>query len=113
MGADYVLEKLPDVSGPSLVVCELCLFKVGFQKWLLSICQGQILKLYNFDQLRLSNDMCLSMFSVTMLLPCFLCVMLCPLHFHVFMHLHLACHIGTLDDSREGRDGGSSRRWID
>ena len=50
--------------------------------------------------------MCLSMFSVTMLLPCFLCVMLCLLHFYMFMHLHLASHLGTLDEPREGRDGG-------
>jgi hypothetical protein len=63
--------------------------------------------------IKLSNEMCLSVFSVTMILPCFLCVMLCLLHFHVFMHLHLACHLGMLDEPREGRDGGSSRRWND
>jgi len=57
---------------------------------------------------KLNNEMCLSVFSVTMLLPCFLCVMLCLLHFYVFMHLHLACHLGTLDEPREGRDGESS-----
>ena len=50
--------------------------------------------------------MCLSMFSVTMLLPCFLCVMLFLLHFYVFMHLHLASHLGTLDERHEGHDGG-------
>ena len=50
--------------------------------------------------------MCLSMFSVTMLLPSFLCVMLCLLYFYVFIHLHLASHLGTLDKQREGHDGG-------
>ena len=35
-----------------------------------------------------------------------LCVMLCLLHFNVFIHLHLASHLGTLDEPREGRDGG-------
>ena len=43
---------------------------------------------------------------VTMLLPCFLFVMLCLLHFYTFMHLHVASHVGTLDEPREGRDGG-------
>ena len=56
--------------------------------------------------IKLSNEMCLSVFSVTMLLPCFLCVMLCLLHFYVFIHLHLASHFGTLDEPREGHDGG-------
>jgi len=56
--------------------------------------------------IKLSNEMCLSMFSVTMLSPCFLCVMLCLLHFYIFMHLHLASHLGTLDEPREGHDGG-------
>ena len=50
--------------------------------------------------------MCLSMFSVTLLLPCFLCVMLYLLHFYVFIHLHLASHLGTLDELREGLYGG-------
>ena len=39
--------------------------------------------------------------------------MLCDPMKHVFMLLHLACHLGTLDEPREGRDGGSSRRWND
>jgi len=50
--------------------------------------------------------MCLSMFTGTMLVPCFLCVMLFLLHFYVFIHLHLASHLGTLDKPCEGRDGG-------
>ena len=28
------------------------------------------------------------------------------LHFYVFIHLHLASHLGTLDEPREGHDGG-------
>jgi hypothetical protein len=31
---------------------------------------------------------------------------LCDPMKHVFMHLHLACHLGTLDEPREGHDGG-------
>ena len=27
--------------------------------------------------------------------------------FFIFMHLHLASHLGTLDESREGRDVGA------
>jgi hypothetical protein len=27
-----------------------------------------------------------------------------PLHFHVFIHLHLTSHLGTLDAPREGHD---------
>jgi len=46
------------------------------------------------------------MFSGTMLLPCFLCVMDCLLHSHVFIHLPHASHLGTLDEPREGHDGG-------
>ena len=49
------------------------------------------------------------MFSVTLLLPCFLCVMHSLLHFYMFMHLHLASHLGTLDEPREGHDGGPNR----
>ena len=26
------------------------------------------------------------------------------LHFHAFIHLHCASHLGTLDEPREGRD---------
>ena len=30
------------------------------------------------------------------------------------LYVHaLASHLGTLDEPREGRDGGSSRRWND
>jgi len=32
--------------------------------------------------------------------------MLCLLHFYVFIHLHLASHLGTLDKPCEGRDSG-------
>jgi hypothetical protein len=28
----------------------------------------------------------------------------CLLHFHVFIHLHLTSHLGTLDASREGHE---------
>jgi len=45
------------------------------------------------------------MFSVTLLLPCFLCVMHCLLHFYMFIHLHLASHLGMLNEPREGHDG--------
>jgi hypothetical protein len=31
-------------------------------------------------------------------------LMHCLLHFHIFVHLHLAYHLGTLDAPREGRD---------
>jgi hypothetical protein len=44
------------------------------------------------------------MFSVTLCLSCLLYVMHCRLHFHVFIHLHLASHLGTLDAPREGCD---------
>jgi len=43
------------------------------------------------------------MFSVTLLLPCFLCLMHSLLHLYMFIHLHLASHLGTLDEPREGR----------
>jgi len=56
-----------------------------------------------------SNEMCLCMFSVTMLLPYFLCVMLYLLHFYVLIHLHLAFHLGTLDELCEGLYGGPNR----
>jgi hypothetical protein len=39
-----------------------------------------------------------------MVLSCLLYVMHCPLHFHVFIHLHLASHLGMLDAPREGHD---------
>jgi hypothetical protein len=32
--------------------------------------------------------------------------MLCLLHFYVFIQLHLTSHLGTLDEPREGHDGG-------
>jgi hypothetical protein len=50
----------------------------------------------------LSNMKCLRMWSVIWCLSCLLYVMHCPLYFHVFMHLHLASHLGTLDAPREG-----------
>ena len=31
----------------------------------------------------------------------------CLLHFHVFIHMHLASHLGMLDESREGREVGT------
>jgi hypothetical protein len=33
------------------------------------------------------------------------------LHSHVFIHLHLASHIGMLDAPHEGRDVELTRRW--
>ena len=45
-----------------------------------------------------------------------LCCLLCVLHvlhylfhFYVFIHLHPASHLGTLDEPREGNDGGPNR----
>jgi hypothetical protein len=52
----------------------------------------------------LSNMKCLRMWSVIWCLFCLLYVMHCPLYFHIFMHLHLAFYLGTLDAPREGRD---------
>jgi hypothetical protein len=52
----------------------------------------------------LRNMKCLCMSSVIWCLSCLLYVMLCPLHFHVFIHLHLASYLGTLDAPREGHD---------
>ena len=31
----------------------------------------------------------------------------CLLHFHVFIHLHIASHLGTLDEPRGERDVGA------
>ena len=31
----------------------------------------------------------------------------CLLHFHVFIHLHIASHLGTLDEPHEGHDVGA------
>jgi hypothetical protein len=50
----------------------------------------------------LSNMKCLRMWSVIWCLSCLLYMMHCPLYFHVFMHLYLASHLGTLDAPREG-----------
>jgi hypothetical protein len=70
----------------------------------------------------LSNMKCLCMWSVIWCLSCLLYVMHCPLHFHVFKHLHLGSHLGTLDAPREGHDVelnpkmvlvDPSRRWKD
>jgi hypothetical protein len=55
----------------------------------------------------LSNMKCLCMWSVIWCLSCLLYVMYCPLHFYVFIHLHLTSHLCTLDASREGRDVGA------
>jgi hypothetical protein len=55
----------------------------------------------------LSNTKCLCMWSVIWCLSCLLYVMHCPLYFHVFMHLHLASHIGTLAETCEGNDVGA------
>jgi hypothetical protein len=52
----------------------------------------------------LSNMKCLCMWSVLWCLSGLLHVMHCPLHFHVFIQLHLTSHIGTLDAPREGHD---------
>jgi hypothetical protein len=50
---------------------------------------------------------CLCMCSVTWCLSCLLFVMHYLLHFHVFILLHLASHLGTLDAPREGCDVGA------
>jgi hypothetical protein len=42
-----------------------------------------------------------------MVLSCLLYVMHYPLYFHVFMHLHLASHIGTLAEMCEGNGVGA------
>jgi hypothetical protein len=42
-----------------------------------------------------------------MVLSCLLYVMHCPLYFHVFMHLHLAFHIGMLAETCEGNGVGA------
>ena len=44
-----------------------------------------------------------------MILGCLECyyVMHLILPFFIFMHLHLASHLGTLDEPREGRDVGA------
>jgi hypothetical protein len=52
----------------------------------------------------LSDMKCLCMWSIRWCLSCLLYVMHCPLHFHVFIHLHLASHLDTLDAPREGHD---------
>jgi hypothetical protein len=52
----------------------------------------------------LSNMKCLYMWSVIWCLSCLLYVVHCPLHFHVFIHLHLTSHLGTLDALRGGHD---------
>jgi hypothetical protein len=44
------------------------------------------------------------MCSVIWCLSCLLYVMLVLLHSHVFMHLHLASHLGMLDAPSEGQD---------
>jgi hypothetical protein len=59
----------------------------------------------------LSNMKCLCMWSVIWCLSCLLYVVHCSLHFHVFIHLHLVSHLGTLDAPREGRDVELTRRW--
>jgi hypothetical protein len=45
--------------------------------------------------------------TVTLHLSCLLYVMHCPLYFHVFIHLHLASYLGTLDEPCEGHDVGA------
>ena len=45
--------------------------------------------------------------NVTLCLSYLLYAMHCLLHFHVFIHLHLASNLGTLDASRKGCDVGA------
>jgi hypothetical protein len=59
----------------------------------------------------LSNMKCLCMCSVIWCLSYLLYVIHCPLHFHVFIHLYLASHLGMLDAPREGHDVELNRRW--
>jgi hypothetical protein len=60
----------------------------------------------------LSNMKCLCMWSVIWCLSCLLYMMHCPLYFHVFMHLHLASHLGTLAEPREGHDMELSPKMV-
>ena len=39
-------------------------------------------------------------------------VMHVVLLFVIFMHLHLACHLGALDESREGHDVGANPKTV-
>jgi hypothetical protein len=52
----------------------------------------------------LSNMKCLCMCNVIWCLSCLLHMMHCPFHFHVFIHLYLASHLGMLDAPHEGYD---------
>ena len=45
--------------------------------------------------------------NITLCLSYLLHAMYCLLHFHVFIHMHLASHLGTLDEPREGCDVGA------
>ena len=45
--------------------------------------------------------------NVTLCMSYLLPTMHCLLHFLVFIHLHIASHLGTLDAPREGRDVGA------
>ena len=45
--------------------------------------------------------------NVTLCLSYLLHAMHCLLHFHVFIHLHLAPHLGTLDAPRDGCNVGA------
>ena len=42
--------------------------------------------------------------NVTLCLSYLLHAMHCLLHFHVFIHLHIASYLGALDEPHEGRD---------
>ena len=53
---------------------------------------------------KVGNAKCLCMINVTLCLSYLLHAMHCLLHFHVFIHMHHASHLGTLDEPREGCD---------
>ena len=56
---------------------------------------------------KVGNAKCLCMINVTLCLSYLLHAMHCLLHFHVFIHMYLASHLGTLDEPREGREVGT------
>ena len=56
---------------------------------------------------KVGNAKCLCMINVTLCLSYLLHAMDCLLHFHVFIHLHIASHLGTLNAPREGCDVGA------
>ena len=52
--------------------------------------------------------------SVSVNYACLACyfVMCLMVLFFIFMHLHIASHLGTLDEPREGRDVGAKPKTV-